>query len=118
PGSGFCKRAGLAGAAGGLSAEKRCEQSARKRAGVPRPTAGDLTSAAFSPRHERKPLEQMHVLLVLDQSSMQRRNKFFGVALAYRLRTDVFAHQQLEPVEKLGRRRLLLHAGDVADSVE
>ena len=46
-------------------------------------------------------LEQMHVLLVLEQGAMQRRDQFLGVALAQCLRRNVLIEQQLEPVEEL-----------------
>ena len=39
----------------------------------------------------------MHVLLVLDQRAVQRRDELLGVALAQRLRADVLDHEQLEP---------------------
>src|SRR5262245_59574531 len=52
-------------------------------------------------RHEGEPLEQVHVLLVLDQRAVQRRDELLGVALAQRLRADILDHEQLEPVEQL-----------------
>jgi hypothetical protein len=39
----------------------------------------------------------VHVLLVLDQRAVQRRDELLGVALAQRLRADVLDHEQLEP---------------------
>ena len=72
----------------------------------------------LSPRHKRQPLEQMHVLLVLEQRAMEGRNELLGIALAQGFRSDVFDHQELEPVEKLGGGGLLLHARHFADLVE
>src|SRR5262245_50087028 len=72
----------------------------------------------LAPRHEGEPLEQVHVLLVLDQRAVQRRDELLGVALAQRLRADVLDHEQLEPVEQLRGRRLLLHPRHLAYLVE
>src|SRR5262249_7449452 len=77
-----------------------------------------IASAPLAPRHERQPLEQMHVLLVLDQRAGERWDELFRVALAQRLGADVLDHQQLEPVEQLRSRRLLLQAWYLADLVE
>ena len=60
----------------------------------------------------------MHVLLVLEQRAVQRRDQPLGVALAQGFGADVLDHQQLEPVEQFGRRRLLLEARDLADLVK
>ena len=75
-------------------------------------------STALAPRHEGEAFEQMHVLLVLEQGAVQRRNELLGIALAQDFRADVFDHQQLEPIQKLGGRGLLLHPRHVADLVE
>ena len=56
--------------------------------------------ASLAPRHECEALEQMHVLLVLEQGAMQRRNELLGIALAQNFRPDVFDHQELEPVQQ------------------
>src|SRR5262249_55038762 len=61
----------------------------------------------LAPAQERQPLEQMHVLLVLEQRAVQRRDQLARVALAQLLRPDVLVEQQLQPVEQLRRRRLL-----------
>ena len=60
----------------------------------------------------------MHVLLVLDQRAVQRRDQLLRIALAQRLRADVLDHQELQPVQQFGRGRLLLHARHFADLVE
>ena len=59
-------------------------------------------SAAVSSRHESEPLEQVHVLLVLEQRAMQGRNQLLRIALAQDFRPDILDHQELEPVEQLG----------------
>ncbi|MNL16311.1 hypothetical protein D3C87_1373460 [compost metagenome] len=60
----------------------------------------------------------MHVLLVLQQRAVQRRNRGLAVGAAQRLGGNVLGHQQLEPVDQLGRARLLLQPGQVAHLVE
>src|ERR1700722_12185360 len=62
----------------------------------------------LAPAQKRHPLEQMHVLLVLEQRAVQRRDQFLGVALAQRLWRNVLVEQKLEPVEQLRSGRLLL----------
>ncbi len=49
---------------------------------------------------------------------MQRRDELARILLAQHLGRDVFHHQQLQPVEQLGGRGLLLQARHVADLVE
>ena len=71
----------------------------RRTRTFPTSPAGDRCSAPLAPRHERQPFEQMHVLLVLEQRAVQRRDQLLGIALAQNLRADVFDHQQLQPVQ-------------------
>ena len=52
----------------------------------------------------------MHVLLVLQQRAVQRRDQLARIALPQHFRRDVLVQQQLEPVEQLRGRRLLLQA--------
>src|SRR5690349_25099317 len=59
-------------------------------------------------RHERDPLEQMHVLLVLEQRAVQRRNDDLPVLASQRFGRDVLRQQELQPVQELGSRWLLL----------
>src|SRR5690606_14566652 len=68
----------------------------------------------FPPRHECEALEQMHVLLVLEQCAMQRRDQLPRIVLAQHLRRDVLVEQELQPVEQLRRGGLLLEAGHLA----
>src|SRR5688572_32663791 len=74
--------------------------------------------ALLSPRHEGQAFEQMHVLLVLEQRAVQRRNELLGILGAQRVGRHVLDHQELQPVEQLRRRGLLLQARHVADVVE
>src|SRR4029077_4328099 len=74
--------------------------------------------AILSSRHKGQTLEQVHVLFVLEQRAMERRNELFGIALAQGFRSDVFDHQEFEPIEKLGGGRLLLHSRHFADLVK
>src|ERR1700712_2621574 len=63
---------------------------------------------------KRQPLEQMPVLLVLEQRAVQRRDQLARVALPQHFRRHVLVEQQLEPVQQLRGRRLLLQAGHLA----
>src|SRR6202034_3867129 len=65
---------------------------------------------ALAPAQKCDPLEQMHVLLVLEQRAVQRRDQFLGVALAQRLWRNVLVEQKLEPVEQLRSGRLLFQS--------
>ena len=56
----------------------------------------------------------MHVLLVLEQRAMQRRQRVARIVRVQRLGRDVFGQQQLEPVEQFRCRGLLLDARHVA----
>ena len=78
----------------------------------------DFSRPYLSPCHEGQSLEQMHVLFVLEQRAMQRWDELLRIALAQSLGSDVFRHQQLQPVEKLGGGRLFLHSRHFADFVE
>src|SRR5690242_11072705 len=60
----------------------------------------------------------MDVLLVLEQRAMQRRNERLAIRALERLGRDVFGEQQLEPIQQLGSRRLLLETGNLAQIEE
>jgi len=49
---------------------------------------------------------------------VQRRDHHTGIAAAQRIGRHVLDHQQLQPVQQLGRGRLLLEAGHLADLEE
>src|SRR4029077_3398815 len=85
---------------------------------VRRNNARPKTSSPLATCQKGEPLEQVHILLVLDERAMQRRNELFRIALAQRLGADILDQQELEPVEKLRGRRLLLHPRNLADLVE
>jgi hypothetical protein len=67
---------------------------------------------------EQELLEQVHILLVLEQRAVQRRNQLLGVVAAQRFGRYVLRHQQLDPIEELGGRGLLLQTGGFADPEE
>src|ERR1700693_2751533 len=67
---------------------------------------------------EQQLLEQVHVLLVLEQRSVQRRYQLLGVVAAQYFGRNVLGNQQFDPVEELGGGRLLLQAGCFADLEE
>ena len=84
---------------------------ARARAPARADSLSDLDEAlAPGARHERDALEQVHVLLVLEQRAVQRRDQHLLVGALQRLGRNVLGEQQLQPVEELGGRRLLLQA--------
>src|SRR4051794_28872894 len=60
----------------------------------------------------------MHVLLVLQERAVQRRNQHFLIAAAQRFRRNVFREQELQPIEQLGSRWLLLETGHFAEREE
>src|SRR5690349_3647907 len=71
-------------------------------------------SAALGPRHEHQPLEEMHVLLVLEQRAVQGRDEGLAVLRVQRLGRDVLGEKELEPVEQLRGRGFLLEARHLA----
>ena len=77
-----------------------------------------IISALLAPGHEGQALEQHDVLLVLQQGAVQRRDELARIALAQRLGADVLVQQQLQPVQQLGRRGLLLQARNLPDLEE
>src|SRR5262249_21790911 len=90
-------------------AEKLCSLSARTASQNLFPTASHLAA-----RQERQPLEQVHVLLVLEQRAVQRRDQLARIALAQHFRRHVLVEEELQPVEQLRGRGLLLQAGHFA----
>src|ERR1700734_1035808 len=73
---------------------------------------------ALAPAQKCDPLEQMHILLVLEQRAVQRRDQFLGVTLAQRLWRNVLIQQKLEPVEQLRSGRLLFQSRRLAQREE
>src|ERR1700683_4542428 len=67
---------------------------------------------------EQQLLEQVHILLVLEQRAVQRRNQLLGVVAAQRVGRYVFRHQELDPIEKLRGGGLFLQTGGFADLEE
>jgi hypothetical protein len=63
---------------------------------------GARTSAPSGAVQEDQPLEQMHVLLVLQQCAVQRRQRRLAVTGTQRFRGNVLGQQQLEPVQQFG----------------
>src|ERR1700674_875076 len=63
-------------------------------------------------------LEQMHVLLVLEQRPIERRNRGLVPRSTQRLGRNVLGQQQLQPIQQLRGRGLLLQAGHLADLEE
>src|ERR1043166_1171129 len=55
----------------------------------------------FPPAQKRQPLEQMHVLLVLQQRAVQRRDQLSRIALAQHFRRHVLVEQEFQPVQQL-----------------
>ncbi len=69
-------------------------------AGVQRQTGDPLTSAALPPVQKRQLLEQGHILFVLEQGTVQRRDELAGVALTQHVHADILRYQQLQPVQQ------------------
>ena len=60
---------------------------------------------------EGQALEELHVLLVLEERAIERRNELAGIALAQRFCRDVVDEQQLDPVEQFRGRGLFFSPG-------
>jgi hypothetical protein len=52
-----------------------------------------LVASSLPAIQKGEPLEQMHILLVLEQRAVQRRNQFFWIALAKRLWRHILVEQ-------------------------
>src|SRR2546428_4994056 len=65
-------------------------------------------------RHEDEALEEVHVLFVLEQGAVQRRDDGLAVLGSQGVGRDVLGEQELQPVEQLGGRGLFLEAGHFA----
>jgi hypothetical protein len=59
-----------------------------------RDTLAPLNRSNLAPAQERQPLEQMHVLLVLEQRAVQRRDQLARIAFSQHLRRDVLVEQE------------------------
>src|ERR1700733_12127614 len=64
---------------------------------------------------EQQLFEQVHVLLVLEQRAVQRRNELLRIVAAQNLGGYVLGHQQLDPVQELRRGGLLFQARRLPD---
>src|SRR5246127_5940599 len=73
---------------------------------------------AFAAMKEREPLEELHILLVLQERAVERWDELAGITLAQGCGRDIVDQQQLDPVEQFRRRRLLLQARHIAHLVE
>src|SRR6185295_19711276 len=69
-----------------------------------------MAESARLPRHEHELLEQVHVLLVLQERAVERRDDGLALVRAQRLGRKVLGEQELQPVEQLRGRRLLLES--------
>src|SRR5213078_1077185 len=94
-------------AAARLSASSCSRASGSSVAWAPFRVTGS-TNATLAPRpcHKGDPLEQVHILLVLEERPVERRNDDLLVRASQRFGRDLLGEQQLQPVEKLGGRRL------------
>src|SRR5512132_2631583 len=98
----------------------RCDgASGSSDACAPRSVTGSMKRSPTScASHEHDAFEQVHVLFVLEQGAVQRRYHGLAIGAVQRLRRDVFCEQELQPVEQLRRRRLLLESRHVAQVEE
>ncbi len=76
----------------------------------------NLTSIAAVQEHQL--LEEVHVLLVLEERAVERRDDLLLIARGEHRRVDVFGEQQLQPVDQLRGRRLLLQSRRFANAKE
>src|SRR5688572_32072262 len=74
-------------------------------------------SARLAAAEEQELLDQVHVLFVLQERAVERRQRLALVG-AQRFGRDVLRHQQLDPVEKLRGRGLRLQARHLAQLEE
>jgi hypothetical protein len=65
---------------------------------------------------KRQPLEQEHVLLVLQERAVQRRDQLARIALPEHFRGDVLVEQQFQPVQEL-RSPALLFKSDTSSKI-
>src|SRR5713101_13122 len=65
-------------------------------------------------RHEDEALEQVDILIVLEQGAVQRRDDGLAVFGSQGVGRNVLGEQELQPIEQLGGRGLLLEAGHFA----
>src|SRR5712675_812358 len=65
-------------------------------------------------RHEDKAFEEMHILLVLEQCPVEGRDDRLAVLGPQGVGRDVLGEQELQPVEQLRGRGLLLESGHFA----
>src|SRR5215211_75634 len=72
----------------------------------------------LAPRREGELLEEMHVLLVLEEGSAQRRDELPRIALTQGIGADILGQKELEPIEELGSRGLLPQPRHLADLEE
>ena len=67
---------------------------------------------------EYQSLEEVHILLILQQSTVERWNSFALVVTTQGLGRDIFRQQQFYPVEQFGCRRFLFQSGHLANLVK
>src|SRR4051794_19883556 len=89
-----------------------------KSMGKPRGKPGLTPVSAAALLHEDELLEEVDVLLVLEQRAVERRDGGLVALAPQGLRRDVLGEQQLQPVEQLRRRGLLLESRHLADVEE
>src|ERR1700730_14719408 len=69
----------------------------------------------LSAGEKRQPLEQVHVLLVLQQRAVQRRDQLARIAFPEHFRRHVLVEQQFQPIQQLRGRGPLLSGPHLAD---
>src|SRR3546814_6488747 len=68
--------------------------------------------APLTPRHEGELFEQHHILLILEQRAVERRDRLADIAVLEHFERHVLGEQQLEPVDQLARRGLFLERSE------
>src|SRR5882724_6032186 len=74
--------------------------------------------SATASMQEYQLLEQVHVLFVLEQRAVQRRQRLLRIARAQRFGRNLLRDEQLDPVEQLGGRGFLPQARRLAQAEE
>src|SRR3546814_21032732 len=61
--------------------------------------------APLTPRHEGELFEQHHILLILEQRAVERRDRLADIAVLEHFERHVLGEQQLEPVDQRSEER-------------
>src|SRR6266852_4315038 len=86
--------------------------------GIPARRSRKKNLTSIPAMKEQQLLEQLHVLLVLEQRAIQRRDQLLRIVAAQGLGRNVLGHEELDPIQEFGGGRLLLQTRRVANLEE